>query len=86
MFEVYSFRLSFCLPEKNNLNILQSIFIVFADQLCSVQNFNPSNDLHCIAILPGIGCYGDSSGSDTSSDEQSSVDLCGRPVLNGNDQ
>lgn len=47
----------------------------------------PSNNLKCIAILPGIGCYEESSDRDSSNesdkadeDEKKQFDLCGRPI------
>ena len=50
----------------------------------------PSSDLKCIAILPGIGCYDDSSDSDSSVESTKIIspnsdtqfDLCGRPISN----
>lgn len=54
----------------------------------------PNSDLKCIAILPGIGCYEDSSDSDTSiestkvintNSSETQFDLCGRPIIHNVD-
>lgn len=53
----------------------------------------PNSDLKCIAILPGIGCYDDSSSSESSNESSlqeaenttTQFDLCGRQI-DGNDK
>lgn len=49
------------------------------------------SELKCVAILPGIGIYDESSNSDSSIDSEGLVekvqfDLCGRPVNGDNDK
>ena len=58
--------------------------------IIDVGEVKPKNNLQCIAVLPGIGCYDGSSDSDASSNSNEEeecttsnppqFDLCGRPI------
>lgn len=47
-------------------------------------DINPNSGLQCVAILPGLGCYEDSSSDERSSDSEIEtklkIDLLGRKI------
>lgn len=67
-----------------SLLILQLAYNCFTES-SNVETVLSNSELKCVAILPGIGIYDESSDSDSSIDSEELVekvqfDLCGRPV------